>query len=732
VRPTASIVSAVTAVSAVASALTLLACGGGTPPSSPPAAEPTRSATPSAGLDYPATRRDDVVDRIHGVAVADPYRWLEDEKKPEVKEWMAAQQRTSRAFLDKLPRRQRLSARIAELSYFDAPGVPMERDGRLFWLRKHKDKEKGVLYWKQGEKGADKVLLDPNTWSKDGSTSLGDWKPSPDGRHVAFQRKVNNSDEAVLHVIDVASGTELPDTIAGAKYADVEWTPDGKGFYYTWVPPVSDKVPVSDRPGFAELRHHRLGSDPARDVVARPATGNPQAFLGGVVSDDGRWLVAIVQHGWNSTDLYIQDRTSKRPQWKTMVEGVDALFAIEAGGDRFYVLSNDGAPRFRVLSVDPRRPERKQWKEIVAESDATIEGMEVAGKHLVLSYLRNAASEVAVHRTDGKLAHKLEVPPLGKVSGVSGTFEEDAAYFEYQSFAERSIVFEVSVAKGTVEQWAKVALPVDAAQIQTEQVRYRSKDGTEITMFLVHKKGATRNGANPTILFGYGGFSHPMLPEPVAGSWQWPWAVWIELGGVLAIPNLRGGNELGEEWHEAGMLLKKQNVFDDYLAAARYLIAEKWTSPAHLAAMGRSNGGLLVGAAMTQAPELFKAVVCGVPLVDMVRYHLFGSGKTWIPEYGSAEDATQFKALYAYSPYHKVKQGVAYPALLVLSTDSDDRVDPNHARKFTAAVQHASSSGAPALLRIEKQAGHSGADMVKQTVESGTDAFAFLAQQLGI
>jgi prolyl oligopeptidase len=415
-----------------------------------------------------------------------------------------------------------------------------------------------------------------------------------------------------------------------------------------------------------------------------------------------------------------------------MVEGVDALYDIKAGGDRFYVLSNEGAPRFRVLSVDPRRPERKAWKEVVPESDATIEGMEVAGGHLVLSHLRNAASQVAVHRKDGKLAHQLEVPPLGKVSHVSGTFEEDAAYFEYQSFAERSIVFEVSVVKGTVEEWAKVVLPVDAAQIQTEQVRYRSKDGTEITMFPVHKKGAARNGANPTILFGYGGFSNPMLPEPVAGNWQWPWAVWIEMGGVLAIPNLRGGNELGEEWHEAGMLLKKQNVFDDYLAAARYLIAEKWTSPAHLAAMGRSNGGLLVGAGMTQAPELFKAVVCGVPLVDMVRYHLFGSGKTWIPEYGSAEDPTHFKALHAYSPYHKVKKGVAYPALLVLSTDSDDRVDPNHARKFTAAVQHASSSGAPALLRIEKQAGHSGADMVKQTVESGTDAFAFLAQQLGM
>ncbi|HWM87367.1 MAG TPA: prolyl oligopeptidase family serine peptidase, partial [Kofleriaceae bacterium] len=669
--------------------------------------------------------------RMHGVAVPDPYRWLEPEKAPEVVAWMKAQNDVTRAQLDALPRREKIAARIAELSYFDAPGVPVARKGRLFWKRTHKEREKAVLYWKQGEDGAEKVLLDPNAWSADGSTSLGQWKPSPDGRHVAFQRKVNNSDEAILHVIEVASAKELPDVVPGGKYGNIRWTPDGKGFYYTWIPPISDEVKVADRPGLAELRYHRLGGEAASDTVAFPATRNPQTFVSGEVSDDGRWLVASVQHGWNSTDVYLQDRTRKRPEWKELVKGVRAVFDVKPGGDRLYVLSNEAAPRFKVLAIDPRKPARSAWKEVVPQGQATIEGMEVAGGHLIVTTLEDATSRVRIYRRDGKLAHEVSVPPLGTVSDVSGTFEEDAAYFQYSSFSERSIVFKASVRTGKLEEWARVRLPLDTAQIETEQVRYRSKDGTEIPMFIVHRKGAARNGRNPTILFGYGGFSTPMLPTPIAGNWSWPWAVWIEMGGVLAIPNLRGGNEYGEEWHVAGMLLQKQNVFDDYLAAARHLIAEKWTSSEHLAAVGRSNGGLLVGAAMTQAPELFKAVICGVPLSDMIRYHLFGSGKTWIPEYGSAEDPKQFAALLAYSPYHRLRKGVDYPATLVLSADSDDRVDPMHARKFVAALQHTGGSR-PALLRIEPHAGHGGADLVKQTVEGGTDTFAFLAAQLGM
>jgi prolyl oligopeptidase len=707
------------------------ACGGSSGAAPAPAERPAEPAAPVASPAYPPTERGDTVDQIHGVTVADPYRWLEDATRPDVQQWMEAQHQAARAQLDRLPRRREIAARIAALSYFDAPDAPVQRKGRLFWQRKHRDKEKRVLYWKQGERGSEAILLDPNTWSADGSTSLGEWVPSPDGKRLAFQRKLNNSDEAVLHVIDVASGKELPDVIPGAKYGNVKWTPDSEGFYYTWIPPISDQVPVADRPGFAELRFHRLGGDPARDAIAFPATRNPQTFVDGDVTDDGRWLVASVRHGWNSTDLYLKDR-NRKGDWQTVVKGVNALFQVKTGGDRLYVFTNESAPRFRVMAIDPRRPARKDWKEVIPEGDATIEDMEIVGGHILLSLLRDAASAVEVHRRDGALVHRLPVPPLGRVSDVHGTFGEDAAYFQYTSFTERGLVFKASMKSGALDEWARVAVPFDAATIEAEQIRYRSKDGTEVSMFLVHRKGAARDGRNPTILFGYGGFSQPMLPTPVAGSWQWPWAAWFEMGGMLAIPNLRGGNELGEAWHEAGMLLNKQNVFDDYIAAARTLIDQKWTSPERLAAMGRSNGGLLVGAALTQAPELFKAVVCGVPLIDMVRYHLFGSGKTWIPEYGSADDAKQFAVLHGYSPYHRIKDGVAYPAILILSADSDDRVDPMHARKLTAAIQHASSSGAPVLLRIEQHAGHGGADLVRQTVESGTDTFAFLAHELGM
>ena len=723
----------------------LAACGGGTssaPPSPATApADPAPASSPAASSResaYPATRRDATADVIHGASVADPYRWLEDPSRPEVQAWMTAQQAVTRAQLDRLPRRKEIAARIAELAYFDAPGVPIERKGRLFWNHKHKDKEKAVLYWKQASaasaspsSGKGTVLLDPNGWTADGSTSLGNWWPSPDGRLLAFQRKVNNSDEAVLHVIDVASGKELPDVIPGAKYGGAKWTPSGEGFYYTWVPPLGGNVTVADRPGFAEVRFHRLGTDPARDPVAFPATGNPRTFVGAEISDDGKWLVAGVQHGRNATDLYLLDRTRKAATWQTLVEGVPAVFQVKPGGHRFYVRTNQDAPRFRVLAVDPRKPDRKHWKEIVGESDATIDEMEIIGGRIFLTYLRDATSAIEIRRPSGALAHRLALPPFGQVSDLHGTFRNDTAYFQYSSFTEQAIVFQTSAKTGALTEWSRVKLPLDPSQIETKRVRYRSRDGTEVAMFLVHKKGAPRNGANPTILWGYGGFSIPMLPGPTAGFWQWPWAAWIEMGGLLAVANLRGGNELGEEWHKAGMLLVKQNVFDDYLAAARYLIAEKWTSPAHLAAMGRSNGGLLVGAAMTQAPQLFKAVVCGVPLLDMVRYHLFGSGKTWIPEYGSAEDPEQFRALFAYSPYHRMKEGAAYPALLMLSTDSDDRVDPMHARKFTAALQHASRSDRPVLLHIERHAGHGGADMVKQAVEQYADQYAFLAWQLG-
>jgi prolyl oligopeptidase len=720
--------------------LLLAACGSTTPgtvPVTPPtqvthtesAAPPT--TPPAAAMPnhpWPQTRKDDIVETLHGKRIADPYRWLEDEKSPEVQAWMTAQDDYTRGYLAKLPQREELGARLKQLLYYDALGAPVHRGGRFFWSRKHADKEKTVVYWRQGDKGDERVLFDPNTWSTDGSKGLHGWFPSYDGKHVAYAVSEHNSDETVLHVIDVATGKDLPDVIDGTKYAEASWTPDGKGFYYTWVPPVGGQVTVAERPGFAQLKFHALGADPAKDPVVRDATHDAETFLGGFVSRDGHWLFSVIQHGWNSADIYFKDAHDAKAAWTTLVAGVDANFDVTPWRDRFYVTTNDGAPRYRVFAVDPRHPERKAWREIVPESDGTLEGASVLGEHLVLRYLRKAASELEVHTLDGKLVRKLDVPPLGSVTGLAGNPDEDTAYVAYTSFTEPGVILKTSVKSGKTDEYARVKLPIDTGDFVTEQVTYKSKDGTPVSMFVIHKKDAKRDGTNPTLLYGYGGFNVSMTPSFASSR-----IVWLEHGGVYAIPNLRGGGEYGEDWHKAGMLLVKQNVFDDFIGAAEALVKEGWTSPRHLAISGGSNGGLLVGATVTQRPDLFRAVICAVPLLDMLRYHLFGSGKTWVPEYGSADDAKQFEALYGYSPYRvAIDAGKrAYPAILFDSADHDDRVDPLHARKLAAAIQDAQTADAPVLLRIERNAGHGGADMVKSQVERSVDQLSFLLAQLG-
>jgi prolyl oligopeptidase len=689
---------------------------------------PTVEPTPVPKFAYPATRRDDIVDDLHGQKVADPYRWLEDATKPEVTAWMDAQDGFARAEIAKLPGRDAIAARLREVFYFDAVGAPTHRQGHYFFTRKHADKEKMVVYWKSGEKAAEQVLFDPNTWSTDGSSGLGGWWPSRDGRLVAYAKKENNADETVTYIRDVATGKDLlADVIPGTKYSGASWTPDSKAFYYTWVPEVGGDVTVANRPGFAEIRLHKVGGNPSTDVIIHPATHDPQTFLGGGVSWDGRWLTASVQHGWNSSDLYFKDSKKPTSSWTPLAVGIDANFDVTIWKDKFYVTTNDGAPRYRVFQVDPKKPARAGWKEIIPQSADTLESVSVVGQHLVLSYLHDAASVMQIHDLSGKKVRAIDLPPLGTSGGIGGNPDEDTGYFGFSSFTEASTTYQTSIKTGAVKEWSRVTIPIDTSTMIVEQIRYPSKDGTSIPMFLFHRKDAVKNGKTPVILYGYGGFNVSLTPGFSSSR-----AVWLERGGMLAIPNLRGGGEFGEDWHKAGMGANKQNVFDDFIGAAQYLIDSGWTSPAHLAIQGGSNGGLLMGAAMTQAPELFRAVICAVPLLDMIRYHQFGSGATWVPEYGSADDASQFQTLFAYSPYHHVVDGTKYPALLMLSADHDDRVDPMHARKFTAEVQHANTSDYPALLRIEKNSGHGGADAVKQAVEQNADTFAFLERELGM
>jgi prolyl oligopeptidase len=702
------------------------------PPPAQPVVEPPVAASPPPpappahpAADYPATRRDDVVDHLHGSDVRDPYRWLEDPSKPEVAAWMAAQDGYARGHLAALEQRDAIARRLTSLMYYDSISPPQHRNGRLFYSRKHKDKEKRIVYWKQGETGAEKVLFDPNAWSSDGSTGLQRWTVSWDGKYVAYNVSEHNADESSIKVLEVATGVLLRDELAHIRFGSASWTPDNRGFYYEYTPPANDKVPEAERNAYTELRYHKLGGDPASDPVAHAATGNAAYFLIGGVSEDGHWLVLEIAHGSSgSSDWYFKDLRRPAAAWTPLVEGVDAAFSVVDFKDRFYVLTNDGAARYHVMVADPAHPARAGWREAVPETEATLESADVIGGQLALVYLRSAANEMEIHGLDGKFLRKVALPPLGSTSGMDGRSSEDTAYFSFASFTEPTVIYRTSIKTGAVTEWARISLPVDTSRFITEQVRYPSKDGTEVTMFLIHAKDVAKSGAMPTLLTAYGGFRVPLTPRFSA-----IYTAWLDMGGMVAVPNLRGGGEYGEAWHKAGMLANKQNVFDDFIAAATYLETSGWTSPDHLAIEGGSNGGLLMGAATVQAPEKFKAVVCFVPLLDMVRYHKFGLGKAWISEYGTADEAGDFKFLYAYSPYHHVAPGAHYPAFLMMSSDHDDRVDPMHARKFTAALQAASS--APVWLRIERNAGHGGADVVKQQVEQWTDALAFVLHQLG-
>ncbi|AUX48341.1 peptidase S9 [Sorangium cellulosum] len=697
---------------------------------SPPLGAASAAPTPADrdGPAYPPTRVDPVKYTLHGVEIADPYRWLEDGASPEVQAWMKAQQAFTRAELDKLPERGAIASRLKQLFYIDAVSAPRHRRGRYFLSRRHATKEKSIVYWKQGKGGEERALLDPNSWSDDGSVSLGGWEASWDGKNVAYKVQKNNSDEATLHVMDVASGKRSEvDVIEGGKYAYPSWTPSGDGFYYVWLP-TDPSIAVAERPGYAEVRFHRLGQDPQKDRVVRGRTGDPRTFLGASLSKDGRFLVLTVAHGWTSTDVYFRDlrRPGGQAADRPLIVGSDAHYSVEVYKDRFYVHTDEGAPRYRLFEVDPDRPERAAWKEIVPErADATLDSVSIVGGQLALGYLKDASSRVEIRSLDGKLTREVPLPGIGTVGGPYGLPDEDEAYFSFESFTSPQEIHATSIKTGKTELYARIEVPVDPSPYTVEQAFFPSRDGTRVSMFIVRRKDMKKDGSARALLYGYGGFQISQTPA-FTGSIH----PWLERGGVYAVANLRGGGEYGEAWHRDGMLLKKQNVFDDFIAAAEHLIREGYTRPEGLAIQGGSNGGLLVGAAITQRPDLFGAALCSVPLLDMVRYHLFGSGKTWISEYGSADDLEQFKALHAYSPYHRVKPGTRYPAVLLLSADSDDRVDPMHARKLAAALQ-AASAGGPVLLRIERNAGHAGADLIRAAVEKGADQIAFALAATG-
>jgi len=676
---------------------------------------------------YPPTRVHDVVEHLHGVDVHDPYRWLEDGSSPEVQAWARDQDDFARRRLDTLPGRDWLAKRLHDVFSVESVGVPEAEGKRLFFQRRKANQEKTVLYWRSGTDGADHVLVDPNALSTTSvPVSLGEWVASYDGRKLAYTLNENNADEGTLLVKDVATGQDSrTDRIAGLRYAFPAWDAAGTGLYYSWRPDDPGLAP-GERAARAEIRYHRLGTDPARDAVVRPAVGDPNVGVGAYASRDGHWLFADVGNVARD-DVYFKDLRVPNAAWRTLVAGVPAHFSVQAWKDRFYIRTDDGASRYRVLVADPSAPDRRRWKEIVPEAgDAVLESASVIGGRLALSYLRNAASELEVRTLDGRPLRTVTLPGIGASGGFAGTPDHDEAFYGFSSFTRPPEIWRTSMARGGARLWARRVVPVDPKPYVVEQVFYPSKDGTKIPMFLVHRSDAPKDGSTPFLLYGYGGFDDNETPDFSARLYPW-----LEAGGGYALANLRGGGEYGEEWHKAGALGNKQNVFDDFVAAGEYLVKAGWTRPERLAIQGGSNGGLLVGAVLTQRPDLFKAVICEVPLLDMIRYQRFGNGPGWVAEYGSADNEADFRWLYAYSPYHHVKAGTAYPAVLLRSSGSDDRVDPLHARKMTAALQ-AATTGGPVLLRIEAHAGHGGAGVVSSAVGEYVDYYAFLFDELGM
>jgi len=666
----------------------------------------------------PKSRTDNVTETIHGVTITDPYRWLEDQKSPETRAWIDAQNEYTQSLLGAVPGRARIKQRLEELLKIDTIRVPVARGGRYFFSKRRADQNQFVIYLRSSLNGKDEVLIDPNALSADQTTSVDMIDVTNDGKLMVYGVRQGGEDEVSVAFMNVDTRKDLPDRLPKGRYFGVAVKPDKSGYYYSRFSLSGSRV-----------YYHAMGSDPSTDEEIFGKGYGPAQIIGVGLSDDGRYLIIIVNHGASGTrsEVYIQDVEKKGPI-TPIVNDIEANFSPDIAGDILYMQTNWKAPNGRILKVDLKRPAREDWREVIPESASAMSGFSLVGGKIFVSYLENVSSRIKAFDPSGKHVRDIALSaPIGSSIGMIGDWDRDEAFYTFNSFAQPNTIYRYVVSTGKQEVFARINVPVKSDQIEVKQVWYESKDKTRMPMFLVHKKGLALDGNRPTLLYGYGGFNVNLTPSFSSRA-----VFWAESGGVFAVPNLRGGGEFGEKWHQAGMLDKKQNVFDDFIAAAEHLIANKYTNRSKLAISGGSNGGLLVTAAMTQRPELFQAVICGYPLIDMVRYHRFLVARFWVPEYGSSEDPAQFKYIYAYSPYHRVKQGAKYPAVLFITGDADTRVDPLHARKMTALVQAATGSDRPVLLHYDTKAGHSGGLPVSKQVEDLTDEMSFLFWQLGV
>lgn len=680
----------------------------------------------------PATRTVEVEEEWHGIKVRDPYRWLEDTESPEVQAWIDAQANAARQWLEALPLRTAFKKRLEELVNYDKHGLPRRLGGRLFYSRLSGLQNQAVHYWRDDVPGAEeRLLLDPNTLSEDGTVSVSSFSVSPDGRYVAYGLAHSGSDWQEIRVLEVDSGKTLAEELKWVKFSRASWAADSQGFYYSrYDEPAADALKAKNE--HHKIWYHRLGTSQAADKLIHHRPDQPEWLLGGGETEDGQFLLISASKGAAGNNAVFYAERQEDGSWGEVKEiraGFDARYHFVGNDGRVFYFNTDyEAPRGRLVAMELGRFSPEAWRTIIPESSSVLQTVSYVGGKFIASYLVDAHDEVVIYDRDGKKVRDLPINNFAAVGGFGGKQSDEEVFYLETGFTQPAEIYRYRIADGKTESWQKTQVPFDTEGFVTKQLFYHSKDGTRVPLFVVHQKGLTLNGQNSTLLYGYGGFNHAMTPSFFAGL-----MAWLERGGVYAVACLRGGSEYGEAWHEAGKRLKKQNVFDDFIAAAEYLVAEKYTSPSRLVIQGGSNGGLLVAACLLQRPDLFAAAAPSVGVYDMLRFHRFTIGYAWQDEYGYPEtNEADFKNLLSYSPLHNVKPGVSYPPTLIMTADHDDRVFPAHSFKFAAALQAAQASPAPVVLRVETKAGHGAGTPTAKMIESMADRFAFFAEATGM
>jgi prolyl oligopeptidase len=675
---------------------------------------------------YPSAKRDNVSDNYFGTIVSDPYRWLERDTSSDVKEWIKEENKVTLNYLDRISYRNKIKARLEKLWNYTKYGVPFKAGSRFLFFKNDGLQNQDVLYIQNTLDSKPELFLDPNKFSPDGTISLSTYAASKDGKYFAYGTASGGSDWNEFHVIEIKDKKLLSDHLKWIKFSGIAWYKNG--FFYTKYPKPSKGMELVSSNEFSKIYYHKIGTEQSADRLIFENTRNPKITMNAQVTEDERFLIIYLSTGTSNNALYVKDLSKPNSNFQKVIDNFDNNYSVVDNiGDKLLVLTDKDSPMYKLVLIDPKNPSTENWQTILPEENGVLKSATLAGGKLIAEYMKDASSHIYMYNLNGKKIEEIKLPCIGTVNEFSGKKNDKIAFYSFTSFTFPTTIYKFDFTTGTSEVYYQPKIDFNLEDYKTVQVFYSSKDGIKIPMFIVHKKGLKKDGKNPTLLYGYGGFDISITP-----SFSISRLILLENGGILAVANIRGGSEYGEAWHKAGMLEKKQNVFDDFIFAAEYLIKEKYTSPQMLAINGASNGGLLIGAVVNQRPDLFKVAIPQVGVMDMLRYHKFTIGWAWVNEYGSSDDPAQFEYIYKYSPLQNIKSGVNYPAIFVTTADHDDRVVPAHSFKYIATLQEKYKGSNPVLIRIETRAGHGAGKPTSKVIEEQADIYSFMFKNLGV